>query len=121
MLLKRKAYIRLKYCYVFRENEKFKVVDTFQINIQKGRKIWSMGNLDVNDTKSLIDALVKAKKNRKNLELEKNLGCGAYQTIKIPKWAMQDLIEQIYNCIGYTMSKEELKQRGLMNNEKEIC
>lgn len=101
IIKKRKAYITIKYCIVYRDNETFRVPDKYNIHIEDYFIDSCLMNLNANYTKKVIDLLSNAHKEKRNAEINIKLDNTSYQSFTVPKWATRDLAIQIENCLGY--------------------
>ena len=95
-MCKREAYLTLEKNYDIIDGHKRMYVDSFGIAIKRGRTCCVLGGLDVDNKQKFITFLTEARdKKLKTVRLTAGQ-CGYNEVIDIPRWAYQELINQMW-------------------------
>lgn len=95
----RKAYITLEKVHTRINGKRVWYIDGFGIVIVSNNKSWRLDNISLESARDLMSILAKAR-NEKRKSLEIKIGDSSYyRFIDIPKWAYQELIEQIWRYL----------------------
>ena len=93
---KREAYLTLGKNYDIIDGHKRMYVDSFGIAIKRGRTCSVLGGLDIDNKQEFITFLAEARdKKLKTVRLTTGQ-CGYDEGIDIPRWAYQELINQMW-------------------------
>ena len=95
-MCKREAYLTLEKNYDIIDGHKRMYVDSFGIAIKKGRTCYVLDGLDIDNKQEFITFLAEARdKKLKTVRLTAGQ-CGYNEVIDIPRWAYQELINQMW-------------------------
>ena len=95
-MCKREAYLTLEKNYDIIDGHKRMYVDSFGIAIKRGGTCCILGGLDIDNKQEFITFLAEARdKKLKTVRLTAGQ-CGYNEVIDIPRWAYQELINQMW-------------------------
>ena len=98
-MLGRKAYITLEKVHTTINGKSVWYIDGFGIVLVNGNRIYRLDNINLKSARDIMTMLATARdKKLKSLELKVG-GNYCYSFIDIPKWAYQELIEQIWRYL----------------------
>ena len=98
-MLGRKAYITLEKVHTTINGKSVWYIDGFGIVIVSGNRSYRLDNINLESARDIMKILAAARdKKLKSIEIKVG-GNYCYSSINVPKWAYQELVEQIWRYL----------------------